>query len=61
MKRSRAREARMNAIVLAVPVLLQLSAPDEPMLLPCLGSHSRTITTSSPQTQAYFDQGLRLL
>jgi len=51
----------MKAIVLVIPALLQFSAPDEPTLFPGLGSHIRKITTSSPQAQAYFNQGLRLL
>jgi tetratricopeptide (TPR) repeat protein len=32
-----------------------------PMLLDGLGSYHRAVTTSSPQAQAYFDQGLRLV
>src|SRR5262245_28662119 len=30
-------------------------------VLPDLGTHTRTITTSSAEAQTYFDQGLRLL
>src|SRR5262252_1128106 len=29
-------------------------------LFPDLGNHHRTVTTDSPEAQAYFDQGLRL-
>jgi len=32
-----------------------------PMLLDGLGSYHQAVTTSSPQAQAYFDQGLRLV
>ena len=35
------------------------SAPP-PMLLTDLGTYSHKVTTSSPQAQQYFDQGLRL-
>ncbi|HXO41433.1 MAG TPA: hypothetical protein VN999_08300, partial [Thermoanaerobaculia bacterium] len=35
--------------------------PAAPPLLESLGSYHRAVTTSSPQAQRYFDQGLRLL
>ena len=37
------------------------SLSDQPILFDNLGSYHQTITTSSPQAQAYFDQGLRLV
>src|SRR6266545_7778768 len=37
------------------------SPSDQPILFDNLGSYHQTITTSSPQAQAYFDQGLRLV
>jgi tetratricopeptide (TPR) repeat protein len=36
-------------------------AAPAPMILAGLGSHHQSVTTSSPQAQAYFDQGLRLV
>ena len=33
----------------------------QPMLLDGLGTYHQAITTGSPQAQAYFDQGLRLV
>src|SRR5262249_34902925 len=66
------RQARMALSALSL-VLLGCSgrpaAPQEaapagaaaPMLLDGLGSYHQTVTTSSPQAQAYFDQGLRLV
>jgi len=37
------------------------SPSDQPILFDNLGSYHQTITTSSPQAQAYFDLGLRLV
>ena len=37
------------------------SPSDQPILFDNLGSYHQTITTSSPQAQTYFDQGLRLV
>jgi tetratricopeptide (TPR) repeat protein len=37
------------------------AAPAAPPLLESLGGYHRAVTTSSPQAQRYFDQGLRLL
>ena len=37
------------------------SPSDQPIVFDNLGSYHQTITTSSPQAQAYFDQGLRLV
>jgi tetratricopeptide (TPR) repeat protein len=37
------------------------AAPAPPPLLESLGSYHRAVTTTSPQAQRYFDQGLRLL
>ncbi len=37
------------------------SPSDQSILFDSLGSYHQTITTSSPQAQAYFDQGLRLV
>ena len=36
-------------------------AAQAPMILEGLGSHHQSVTTSSPEAQAYFDQGLRLV
>ena len=36
-------------------------AAPAPMILDGLGSHHQSVTTGSPQAQAYFDQGLRLV
>ena len=36
-------------------------AAPAPMILDGLGSHHQSVTTSSPEAQAYFDQGLRLV
>ncbi len=36
------------------------AANERPPLFTDLGTHRRTITTAMPETQAYFDQGLRL-
>jgi tetratricopeptide (TPR) repeat protein len=43
----------------ATPAPAGASAPP-PMLLTDLGTYSHKVTTSSPQAQQYFDQGLRL-
>jgi tetratricopeptide (TPR) repeat protein len=37
------------------------AAAESPLLLEGLGGHHQAITTDSPQAQAYFDQGLRLV
>ena len=37
------------------------SSAAPPMLLEGLGRHHQTVSTTSPQAQAYFDQGLRLV
>lgn len=45
----------------AVPEAVQSPAPAAPRLSGLGDRHHHAITTSSPQAQAYFDQGLRLL
>lgn len=51
----------MLAFPLLAPLLVAVgAAPDSVPLYADLGSYSRTITTSVPLAQQYFDQGLRL-
>ncbi len=49
------------AVVLYAYANPPAAAPVAPPLFDNLGVHSRKITTSSPQAQRYFDQGLRFL
>src|SRR5688572_15435147 len=45
----------------AVAAMTVASIADVAMLIDDLGSHHRAITTTHPEAQKYFDQGLRLL
>jgi tetratricopeptide (TPR) repeat protein len=49
------------ALVLVAAGKLPFSAPGKRPLLDGLSEHHKAITTSSPLTQKYFDQGLRLV
>ncbi len=52
--------ARMGSILFGLALALACAGAQEP-LLEGLGSYTRTITTSSPEAQRYFDQGLAFL
>lgn len=49
------------AAAVAPPAPPASAAPAAPPLLDNLGGYHRAVTTSSPEAQRYFDQGLRLL
>jgi tetratricopeptide (TPR) repeat protein len=60
---SRAAERRARLLSLfGVPAALAATQSDaRPPLLDGLGTHSMPITAASPEVQAYFDQGVRLM
>lgn len=55
------REARANYLQLASLAPPQPAQAPAPPLLKGLGAHRYPITTKSPEAQAYFDQGLKLM
>jgi tetratricopeptide (TPR) repeat protein len=56
-----ARALPMLAVSFSLAAATPAQAPPAPPLLDSLGSYHRAITTTSPEAQRYFDQGLRLL
>lgn len=56
--------ARLRALMIALACLAgssALTAPAPPPLYEGLGTHARTVATTSPDAQRYFDQGLAFL
>lgn len=47
--------------LVAAPMPVSATEPSTPPLFEGLGSHTRKVTTSSPEAQRYFDQGLALV
>ena len=61
MKTSFTTLAGLMIGLLAGPAIVSATTPTPPPLFEGLGSHTRKITTSSPEAQRYFDQGLALV
>ena len=60
MRMTKRSLAYLSFLLAATPALAQESAPETFPLFDNLGAHTRTVTTSSPLAQRYFNQGLQL-